>query len=102
MGWSSGGHGLLWLETEGVGFEPTDPFGSPVFKTGAINHSTTPPCGACQAAAHMPMIPRLGSSRRLFLKGAQEQAAPVGGLHRLAQHLHPPRKLLLEALERLL
>jgi len=50
----------------------------------------------------MPMIPRLGSSRRLFLKGAQEQAAPVGGLHRLAQHLHPPRKLLLEALERLL
>jgi hypothetical protein len=26
-----------------VGFEPTEPFGSPVFKTGAINHSTTPP-----------------------------------------------------------
>ncbi len=37
-------------ETEGVGFEPTDPFGSPVFKTGAINHSTTPPYGS--------MIPR--------------------------------------------
>ena len=31
--------------TEGVGFEPTDPCGSPVFKTGAINHSTTPPAG---------------------------------------------------------
>jgi hypothetical protein len=28
---------------EGVGFEPTDPCGSPVFKTGAINHSTIPP-----------------------------------------------------------
>ena len=28
---------------EGVGFEPTEPFGSPVFKTGAIDHSTTPP-----------------------------------------------------------
>src|ERR1700738_4125047 len=28
---------------EGVGFEPTRPFGLPVFKTGAINHSTTPP-----------------------------------------------------------
>jgi hypothetical protein len=28
---------------EGVGFEPTDPFGSPVFKTGAIDHSATPP-----------------------------------------------------------
>ena len=37
-------------ETAGVGFEPTDPFGSPVFKTGAINHSTTPPYGS--------MIPR--------------------------------------------
>lgn len=32
-------------ETEGVGFEPTDPCGSPVFKTGAINHSTTSPDG---------------------------------------------------------
>ena len=28
---------------EGVGFEPTDPCGSPVFKTGAIDRSTTPP-----------------------------------------------------------
>lgn len=28
---------------EGVRFEPTEPFGSPVFKTGAIDHSTTPP-----------------------------------------------------------
>lgn len=29
--------------TEGVGFEPTDGFPSAVFKTAAINHSTTPP-----------------------------------------------------------
>lgn len=28
---------------EGVGFEPTEACASPVFKTGAINHSTTPP-----------------------------------------------------------
>jgi hypothetical protein len=28
---------------EGVGFEPTDPCGSPVFKTGALNHSAIPP-----------------------------------------------------------
>ena len=28
---------------ERVGFEPTEPFGSPVFKTGAIDHSTTSP-----------------------------------------------------------
>jgi len=26
-----------------VGFEPTEAFTSPVFKTGAINHSTTSP-----------------------------------------------------------
>ena len=32
---------------EGVGFEPTRACALPVFKTGAINHSTTPPryCG---------------------------------------------------------
>ena len=28
---------------EGVGFEPTVPFGTPVFKTGAFDHSATPP-----------------------------------------------------------
>ena len=28
---------------EGVGFEPTGPFGPAVFKTAAINRSTTPP-----------------------------------------------------------
>ena len=49
------GAGLLWNGlpslkktfqiplAEGVGFEPTEPCGSPVFKTGAIDHSTTPP-----------------------------------------------------------
>ena len=34
---------VRWRKTEEVGFEPTVPFGTPVFKTGAINHSTTPP-----------------------------------------------------------
>ncbi len=28
---------------EGVGFEPTEPFGSTVFKTAAIGHSAIPP-----------------------------------------------------------
>ncbi len=28
---------------EGVGFEPTDAFTSPVFKTGALDHSATLP-----------------------------------------------------------
>ena len=34
---------MRFQRAEGVGFEPTEPFGSPVFKTGAIDHSTTPP-----------------------------------------------------------
>ena len=28
---------------EGVGFEPTSPFGEAVFKTAALNHSAIPP-----------------------------------------------------------
>lgn len=34
---------LLKLIEEEVGFEPTDPFRPPVFKTGAINHSAILP-----------------------------------------------------------
>jgi hypothetical protein len=39
------GASLLFLVrmAEGVGFEPTRPFGLPVFKTGAFDHSATPP-----------------------------------------------------------
>src|ERR1041384_7227214 len=33
----------LGRTAEGVGFEPTKACALPVFKTGAINHSTTPP-----------------------------------------------------------
>lgn len=32
---------------EGQGFEPWEPRGSPVFKTGAIDHSATPPKLGC-------------------------------------------------------
>jgi hypothetical protein len=42
---------------EGVGFEPTEPFGSPVFKTGAIDHSTTPPLGKLKRVAGGGMHP---------------------------------------------
>ena len=31
---------------ERVGFEPTDAFTSPVFKTGSLNHSDISPCGS--------------------------------------------------------
>ncbi len=30
---------------EGQGFEPWVPYDTPVFKTGAFNHSATPPAG---------------------------------------------------------
>ncbi len=40
---AQGAYDRMGWKTEGVGFEPTVPFGTPVFKTGAINHSTTPP-----------------------------------------------------------
>ena len=35
--------GSFMREAEGVRFELTRPFGLPVFKTGAINRSATPP-----------------------------------------------------------
>jgi hypothetical protein len=31
------------FSTERVGFEPTEPFGSPDFKSGAFDHSATSP-----------------------------------------------------------
>jgi hypothetical protein len=34
---------LTWFVAEGVGFEPTSPFGETVFKTAAIDHSAIPP-----------------------------------------------------------
>ena len=34
---------LTWCMAEGVGFEPTSPFGEAVFKTAALNHSAIPP-----------------------------------------------------------
>ena len=39
---------LRFSRTERVGFEPTDAFTSLVFKTRAINHSTTSPYGTTQ------------------------------------------------------
>jgi hypothetical protein len=45
---------------EGVGFEPTETFASPVFKTGAINRSTTPP-----RKAKLGKVGRIGKLRAL-------------------------------------
>ena len=46
---------------EGVGFEPTRACALPVFKTGAINHSTTPPDRA--ALADFAMGRGIGNQR---------------------------------------
>src|ERR1700738_89447 len=45
---------------EGVGFEPTDPCGSPVFKTGALNHSAIPPSCLLLATYVGNSTPRIG------------------------------------------
>ena len=34
---------IFIVMAEGVGFEPTVPCDTPVFKTGALNHYATPP-----------------------------------------------------------
>src|SRR5438067_1334276 len=59
-GHCSSSHEHIWLSNassasclrgrlaEGVGFEPTRACALPVFKTGAINHSTTPPVGEAE------------------------------------------------------
>src|SRR5580765_4096440 len=39
------GHLSTTAMAEGVGFEPTEPCGSAVFKTAALNHSAIPPQG---------------------------------------------------------
>ena len=40
---------------EGVGFEPTSPFGETVFKTAAIDHSAIPP-GKTVMGRRLPQI----------------------------------------------
>ena len=41
--WCASMRGVVVKLADRVGFEPTEPFGPPVFKTGAIDHSTTYP-----------------------------------------------------------
>ena len=50
---------------EGVRFELTRPFGLPVFKTGAINRSATPPRALC------PTVAALYERRKLWEKLAK-------------------------------
>ena len=59
--------GLPWM-AEGVGFEPTSPFGKPVFKTGAIVRSATPPVSILlKSRAHcQPALDAFSRSRAML------------------------------------
>ncbi len=43
---------------EEVGFEPTVPEGTTVFKTAAFDHSATPPASKTSAGRPMPAAPK--------------------------------------------
>src|ERR1700738_250611 len=56
---------------EGVGFEPTDPCGSPVVKTGALNHSAIPPSCLLLATYVGNSTPRIGLDSDLVASRCQ-------------------------------
>jgi hypothetical protein len=66
---------------EGVGFEPTDPYGSPVFKTGALNRSAIPPIGSSAWFANFPLFGRFG-----FRQTFKELANSTEGLRTYVAH----------------
>ena len=53
---------------EGVRFELTRPFGLPVFKTGAINRSATPPRNGSQRPTSNVQRPTLNKEKRLSVQ----------------------------------
>src|SRR5437764_12244517 len=56
-------------KAEGVRFELTRPFGLPVFKTGAINRSATPPGSFVRLKTHYSITPLLQvKSRRIEME----------------------------------
>ena len=69
---------------EGVGFEPTDPCGSAVFKTAAIVHSATPPRCALSLAEDITLAPA-GDLRRA---AARHPRSAVGGASLQPQLAH--------------
>ena len=71
---------------EGVGFEPTRAFALPVFKTGAINRSTTPPKFRPALFWHLPGTEQDAKTRsvpeaaRLLHSGSIAVIVTVAGL----------------------
>jgi hypothetical protein len=92
--------GAAGWKAEGVGFEPTEAFTSLVFKTRAINHSTTPPGVDPQGQNHCPtgFDPWRSSWLRLLRPVAMLQVERCGlvgrrihgcPLHQSAGRSHP-------------
>lgn len=83
----------LFNLADGMGFEPTDAFTSPVFKTGAFNHSAISPCAqkhdrlkrrtysttlraACQRISELPGMFFCSLSRERRKKGRERLYKP--------------------------
>ena len=55
---------MLECVAEGVGFEPTSPFGEAVFKTAALGHSAIPPQSLFMPHARWAPLPTLPAGRQ--------------------------------------
>ncbi len=70
--------GWLVFVAERVGFEPTDTFISPVFKTGAFNHSTISPFDIDFSFGRVKTRPYLFLFSRTFLfRAGRDPPLPV-------------------------
>ena len=66
----------------GVGFEPTEPRGSPVFKTGAFDHSATPPSRDARGSGRGPPGASAGGGDGDTFRGARTGGEHTAGVDR--------------------
>ena len=75
---------MTYAVADEVGFEPTEPFGSLVFKTSAFNRSATHPSpefgtGAFKHSTACPVTPHSFVHAILKARGALKSACAAGG-----------------------
>lgn len=68
---------------EEVGFEPTEPCGSPVFKTGALDRSATPPLSVNERATRI-WVRRNNFNWHFRPVGEKPLIPGMNGLHAVA------------------
>jgi|DEB0MinimDraft_10_1074344.scaffolds.fasta_scaffold38078_2 hypothetical protein len=61
---------FIQIVAVGVGFEPTEPLGSTVFKTAAFDHSASPPIFKIKRGSFLPRL-NWAPLIQLFVKGNQ-------------------------------